>query len=214
MWHTNCGERTLEGAEARLFAEALWDFVSELEVEEGDYDVGLEVFDRLTYGQKVSLLSIIAAGLLKPDEPMRKLTAAVEGAIAAVFDPLKMVVIIEIDEPEIKSSWRKMILAARREVGAEELPKEGCEDYQEWLIEIEELAYLILGDYDVEDEDLYIDKPPEEAQRLKDFMRMRDDYFLEIPEDLKPKEIETKLTELKTLCQSICEKPNHSKHSP
>jgi len=25
MWHTNCGQRTLEGAEARLFAETLWD---------------------------------------------------------------------------------------------------------------------------------------------------------------------------------------------
>jgi len=25
MWHTNCGDRTLEGAEASLFAEALWD---------------------------------------------------------------------------------------------------------------------------------------------------------------------------------------------
>ncbi len=37
MWHTNCEDRTLEGAETRLFAEALWDFVSELEVDEGDY---------------------------------------------------------------------------------------------------------------------------------------------------------------------------------
>ena len=64
MWHTECGDRTLEGAEARLFAEALWDFISELEVNEGDYDVGLEVFDRLTYGQKISLLSIIGVGLL------------------------------------------------------------------------------------------------------------------------------------------------------
>ena len=51
-----------------------------------------------------------------------------------------------------------------------------------------------------------IDKPPEEAQRLKDFMRMRDDYFLEVPEDLKPKEMETKLAGLKSLCRSICEK--------
>ena len=168
--------------------------------------MALVAFDRLTYGQKVSLLSIIGTGLLKPDIPMRILTAAVESAIAAVFDHLKMAVIIEIDEPEIKSNWRKMILAARREVGAEELPKEDCEDQQEWLIEIEELSYLILWDYDFEDEDLYIDKPPEEAQRLKDFMRMRDDYFLEIPEDLKPKEIETRLSELKTLCRSICEK--------
>ncbi len=198
--------QTLEGAEARLFAEALWDFVSELEVDEGDYDVGLEVFDRLTYGQKVSLLSIIGSGLLKPDIPMRKLTAAVESAIAAVFDHLKIVVNIEIDEPEIKSNWRKMILAARREVGAEELPKEDCKDEQEWFIEIEELSYLILWDADYEDEDLYIDRPPEEAQRLKDFMRMRDDYFLEIPEDLKPKQIKAELSELKKLCQSICEK--------
>jgi hypothetical protein len=65
---------------------------------------------------------------------------------------------------------------------------------------------LILWDADYEDEDLYIDKPPEEAQILKDFMRMRDDYFLEVPEALKPKEIETKLSELKSLCQSVCEK--------
>jgi hypothetical protein len=61
---------------------------------------------------------------------------------------------------------------------------------------------------------LLIDKPPEEAKALKDFMRMRDDYFLEIPEDLKPKQIKAKLSELKTLCQSICEKTNLYKHFP
>jgi hypothetical protein len=66
MWNTSCGDRTLDGAEARLFAEALWDFVCELELDEGDYDVGLKVFDRLTYGQKVSLLSI---SLLFPPQP-------------------------------------------------------------------------------------------------------------------------------------------------
>ena len=206
MWHTNCGDRTLEGAEARLFAEALWDFVSELEVEEGDYDMGLDVFDRLTYGQKVSLLSTIATGLLKPDVPIHKLTAVVEGAIAAVFNHLNTSVMLEIDMPEIKSNWRKMILAARRQVGAEDLPKEDCEDEQEWLIEIEALSELILWDADYEDENLYIDKPPEEAQALKDFMRIRDEYFLEIPEDLKPKEIKAKLAEVKTLCRSICKK--------
>jgi len=205
MWHTNCGDRTLDGAEARLFAEALWDFVCELEVDEGNYDVGLEVFDRLTYGQKVSLLSIISSGLLKPDEPIRKLTAAVEGAIAAVFDHLKMAVIVEIDEPEIKSNWRKLILAARLKAEGEELPSVDCRDMEEWDIEIAQLADLILWDADYEDEDLYIDKPPEEAQRLKDFMRIKDEYFLDVPEDFKPNEIETKLSELKTLCRSICE---------
>ena len=203
MWHTDCGDRTLEGAEAKLFAEALWDFVSELEVDEGDYDVGIEVFDRLTYGQKLSVLSIIGAGLLKPDEPIRKLTAVVEGAIAAVFDYLKMVVILEIDEPEIKSNWRKMILAARRQFGAEGLPKEGCADEREWLIEIEELSDLILWDADYEDEDLYIDKPPEEARILKDFMRMRDDYFSAIADDLTDEEAQARIKELRKLCNSV-----------
>lgn len=209
MWHTNSGDRTLDGAEARLFAEALWDFVQELQLVEGDYDVGLWVFDRLTYGQKVSLLSIISNGLLKTDVPMRKLTSAVESAIAAVFSHLRMWVIIEIDEPEIKRNWRKMILSVRHEVDAENLPDEDCQDEQRWSVEIDELSYLILWDYDFEDEDLYIDKPPEEAKELKDFMCMRDDYFLEIPEDLKPEEIETKLSELKSLCRSICEKTKH-----
>ena len=94
MWHTNYGDRTLEGA------EALRGLVSSLEVDESDYDMGLEVFDRLTYEQKVSLFSIIGAGLLKLDVPIRKLAAIVESAIAMVFDHLKMVVIVEIYEPE------------------------------------------------------------------------------------------------------------------
>ena len=41
MWHTNNGDRTLEGAEASLFALTLWDFLCELEVEDGDFDAGL-----------------------------------------------------------------------------------------------------------------------------------------------------------------------------
>ena len=65
MWHTNNGDRTLEGVEARLFAEAIWSFVQELEIEEGDYDVDLEVFDRLTFGQKASLLYGVLSARVK-----------------------------------------------------------------------------------------------------------------------------------------------------
>ena len=79
-------------------------------------------------------------------------------------------------------------------------------DQQEWLIEIEALSYLILWDYDFEDEDLYIDKPPEEAKRLKDFMRIRDAYFRGIPDDLESDQINIRLSELKCLCRSVCEK--------
>ena len=206
MWHTNNGDRTLEGAEASLFALTLWDFLCELEVEGGDFDAGVRAFDRLTYGQKLSTLSAVANGLLKPEEPIRKLTAAVESAIAAVFEYLKILVILEIDEPEIPSSWRQMILAVRRMSGAKDLPDENCQDEEEWLFQIEELSCLILWDHDFEDENLYLDKPPEEAWVLKGFMDIDDDYFLDIPDDLKLKEIETTLGELKALCQSVCER--------
>ena len=203
MWHTNNGERTLEGAEAKLFAQTLWDFLCELEIEDGDYDVGPRVFDSLTYGQKVSVLSIIGDGLLRPDEPIYQLTAAVESAIAAVFEYLKELIMLEDHEPGNASDSRKMILAARSQSGAEGLPEEECQDEQKWLMQIDELACLILWDYDFEDEDLYVDMPPEEASRLKKLMRIKDDYFIEIPDDLRPKEIEMILLGLKTLCQSV-----------
>lgn len=206
MWHTNTGDRTLEGAEARLFANALWDCATILEESDGDCFLGPPVFDRMTYGQKASVLLIIGNGLLKPDEPICKLTAAVEGAIATVFEYIKEEVAAEIDDPEMKSSWRKMILAARNECGGEDLPDEDCQDEEEWPIQVEELSYLILWDYDFEDEDLYVDMPPEESGRLKEFMRIKDDYFVEVPDDLDEKEIATALSELKALCREICEK--------
>ena len=54
------------------------------------------------------------------------------------------------------------------------------------------------------DEELYIDKSPEKAKFLKDWLTISDDYFIEIAEDPKPKEIEAKLSQLKGLCQFIC----------
>ena len=206
MWHTNNGDRTLEGAEAKLFATALWDCAVILEESEGECFLGPPVYDRMTYGQKAAVLSIIGQGLLDPKEPICKLSAALEGAVAVMFNYIKAEVAAEIDEPEMKSDWRHMILAARRQSGAENLPDEHCQDEEEWLIQIEELFYLILWDYDFEDEDLYVDKPPEAAEKLKDVMGIKDEYFLDVPEDLNQKEIETRLSELKTLCRAVCKK--------
>lgn len=68
MWWTSCGERTLEGAEARVFAEALLALVDEAYLGHfDDYDIGVNAFDRLTYGQKVYILSIVGNGLLRRD---------------------------------------------------------------------------------------------------------------------------------------------------
>jgi len=58
MWRTSCGERTLQGAEARLFAEARLSLRDEAYTDQlYDYDLGLPCFDNLTYGQKVSVIT-------------------------------------------------------------------------------------------------------------------------------------------------------------
>ena len=63
MWRTSSSERTLKGAEAKLFAEALWDFIDETNLSQhGDYVLGVHVFDNLTYGQKICALSIVGKG--------------------------------------------------------------------------------------------------------------------------------------------------------
>ena len=99
MWHTNTGDRTLEGAEAKLFALALWDFAMILEESDGEYCFGPPAFGRMTHGQKAAVLSIIGKGLLDPKEPICRLTAAVESAIAAVFEHINEEVAAEINAP-------------------------------------------------------------------------------------------------------------------
>ena len=174
MWRTSCGERVLSGAEAKVFAEALLNLLDEVtEFDFEDYELGIKCFDTLTSGQKIYVLATIGNGLFRKDVKPVELTAVLEAAIAAVFEHLKKKIIIEIDEPEPGTDWRELLVAARKEMEGENIPDPTCEDSGEWETEVQRLSEAILWDVDYEDEDLYIDKPPEEAQRLKDFMCMR-----------------------------------------
>ena len=206
MWWTSCGERTLEGAEARVFAEALLALVDEAYLGHfDDYDIGVNAFDRLTYGQKVYILSIVGNGLLRRDVPRVDLTAVSEGAIAAVFEHLKNMVTIEIDMPELGTNWRELVVAARKEAEGENIPAPTCNDLEEWEIEMESLADDILWDADYDDADLYLDQPPEKAEWLKSMTRIPDNYYLAVADDLKEEEIAEKLADLRKLCRAIVE---------
>jgi hypothetical protein len=68
MWRTECGERTLEGADAIVFAEALSSLLSEaIQGTLDDYELGVACFDNLTFGQRISVLTTIGNGLLRKD---------------------------------------------------------------------------------------------------------------------------------------------------
>ena len=206
MWDTSCGKRILNGIEAKLFAETLWDLIDETNINaNNDYILGVHVFDKLTYGQQISVLSIVGNGLLQNDVPCFPLTAVLEGAIAAVYEHLKNCIIFEIDVPDVSSNWREKVVAAREEAGGEEIPLSNCDDPEEWNIEVDSLAEAILWDADYDDENLFIDQGPEKAKALMTLAGISNNYFLAIADDLKDGEIEMKLRELRGVCRSVVE---------
>ena len=204
MWRTSCGERTLHGAEARLFAETLLSLLDEAHTDQlYDYELGLPCFDNLAYGQKVSVLHTIGNGLLREDVPVVPLTAVLEGAIAAVFQHLRDSATFEIEEPAVGTLWRKMIAAALKEMEAEGVPEPTCEDEDEWDIGMQELSDCVLWDADYADGDLYLDRPPEAARNLMAEMWIADDYFAAIAEDLTEEQTEAKVAMLRALCAAV-----------
>ena len=149
MWRTSCGVRVLSGAEAKFFAEVFLNLLDEAYVFQfEEYEFGIEIFDSLTFGQKMCVLMTIANGLLREDVDPVMLTAAFEAAIAVVFEHLRNSVESEIDESEAGTYWRRRIVAARQEMDGEDIPEVNCCDCEEWEIEIRTLVlclYLIDG---------------------------------------------------------------------
>ena len=62
----------------------------------------------------------------------------------------------------------------------------------------------ILWDVDYyNDEHLYLDRSPEEAQALRKSTGINENYYLSIAEDIKDEEIESKRAEVRKLCHSV-----------
>jgi hypothetical protein len=206
MWRTECGDRSLEGAEAILFAKTLSSLLNEATMGTlEDYIFYIESFDNLTFGQRISVLEIIGNGLLREDVPLVRLTAILDGAIAAVFKHIENEIAYEIDEPESRSNWRELVVAARKQIGLEieGIPETTCTDMNKWKVEVEILSDIILFDTDYEDSKLYTDFPPEKSKELREEMDIPDDYFMAIADDLTDEEAQVKIKELRKLCNSV-----------
>lgn len=200
MWFTSKGNRTLEGAEAALFAEGLctliddasnWDFE--------EYPMGINAYDQLTPGQQISTLQTIAHGLLSENVKPIELTAALEGAIVTVFRQIEDRLEVELEDSEFGTGWRVLILAARTEAGAEDLPTVDCNDMDEWQFQIDQLEGSILGDNDYTTSELTMDLPPEQAKLFKEHLGISDDYIQTIPDDLNQEQMTAAIVEIRKL---------------
>jgi hypothetical protein len=207
VWCTAYGERTLKGAEAILFAETLLDIVDEIRLcRFYNYYTGVEVFDRLTFGQKISVLAIIGNGLLRKDVPCVELTDVVESAIGAVFEHLINLIAVEIAEPEHCYDWREKVIAARKESARNDILSLTCDDLNEWIIEVGYLIDDILLNAGFSDDlIIYCNLIAEDAKLLRRIVGISDNYYSGTIESLSNEEIDKKIKELRELCLLIVE---------
>ena len=204
MWHTSEGDRILAGDEAKLFKNALASLLDHLrDNQEAGWPAGVTLFDDLSYPQKIALLWEVGSALLMADVCMPELNALNEAAVAAVYEHLRDQVDVEIDL-HTGCAVRGLIIHLLRKEFEEEripLPKQTCAERDEWDHLVECCANKILWDRDFETADLFLDDSPDRAGALKEFLRINENYYVAVPPDPTPRQLETCLERLKLLTE-------------
>jgi len=201
MWHTSQGNRALTGPEARVFAEGLLGFVDEACTWDiDDHCTGIKAYDRLTKGQKLSVLRTIAEGLLCAHVEPVSLTGSLEGTITAIFNFIEAQVIAELDMKDIGSNWRQMVRDARQEYEDELVISMDNSSRGDWEFQIECLADRILWDSDCDTGEILMDLPQEQSEAVKMLMGIPDAYMQTIPDDLGDEDIQAALKDIRRIC--------------
>ncbi|MEZ6059905.1 MAG: hypothetical protein R3C19_06045 [Planctomycetaceae bacterium] len=201
MWHTPRGDRVLSGAEAALVKASLTGAVEVIREESSGFapqwHYGLDVFDLLTWTQRMVLFDQIATDLLTETPTVPALHAVNEAAVAVLFEHVCMEIDREIDDPSNHDCfWRQLALQAHRELFPDaagdavdsdpdqdapddfELPTSSdCRDSDRWRILVESLSDCILWDRDFELHNEFLDTPPDQAADLRTLLGIDADYF-------------------------------------
>ncbi len=194
MWRTPDGERILQSAEAQLFREALGVLVDMVhDDDEGMWQFNAPPFDALQPNQKLAVLAQVGSALLREDQPMPRLTAVLEAAVGAVYESIRVMVEIEIDEPaedREPPSWRELVLAACQERGIDDLLVPESEDLDEWAILVECLSDTVLWDQDWKDSESLLDADPKAGRMVKSLLGIDEDYYVAVPPDPTDEQME------------------------
>jgi hypothetical protein len=162
---------------------------------------------RLTREQKQLAILLVARALLDPVSEPPRITAVLAGTVAAIYEHLRTMIALEIDEGK-GTTLRRMLLEALDEMnsGRDQEPlallSPACQDLEEWSEVVEALGDSVLEDHDFDMEALFLDAPPEEAAALKALMRIHPDYFVTTIDDPPPQCLEQISKDLGSLLSS------------
>ena len=229
MWNTTYGERTLVGAERQLIVAESWtlsDAISEAASEDG-VNLGILLFDRLTWQQQMFLLDRVMTGLVEPTIPAPTTTALLDATVAAIYAQMVISVQLEIDlaEPDEDNPHgqatdfmaRQQVLDALTEPMDIDEPMEEpfeeyslsveCDEIEEWEMVIESLRGRILADEDLQMEAIAIDLAPSTGKQLKQLMGIQGDYLIDIPPDVTDEEAKEAWRRIYATGQKILDEP-------
>ncbi len=153
---------------------------------EGLWQFAAPPFDKLQPNQKLAVLAQVGTALLCKDQPMPRLTAALEAAVGAVYEAVRLLVEMEIDQPaELRESpsWRKLVLAACWEREIDDLLDAQSEDLDEWEVLVSSLAGEVLWDEDWRDSESLLDADPKAGRAVKELLGIDEDYYVAVPPD-------------------------------
>lgn len=132
---------------------------------------GVPFFDNLECSEKVVLLASVASALLRDEVDPMPLTGVNEAAVGVLFEHIRQSILVEIDCQHDNANyllrvWRRLALAriGREELDEDEpMPKETCDDPNDWEWMVEAVASGILWDIDWLDGKFYMDVDRETA---------------------------------------------------
>lgn len=124
---------------------------------------------------------------------MPKLTAVLEAGVGAIYQAIRVMVEMEIDqlaEGHESPTWRELVVAACREQGIEELSDPESEDLDEWEVLVDSLTASVLWDEDWRDNENLLDVDPKAGRALKELLGIDEDYYVAVPPDPTDVEVE------------------------
>jgi len=181
-WHAQDGDLVLQGAEARIFRDAigyLCDEILESVDDEASAYGGASVFDHMTRTQQIASLELVTKHLFQETQDCLELNAWSESTLAGILSEISTYLQTEIYSGE-SDRVRRLI----SELSECDVDEDDWDDRSEWESVFEAYEDRFLWDNDFEDVEI-ADMPPDGAGSVRLIMGITDDYYSSVPPDLK-----------------------------